>query len=313
MPTRSNGAVPAFWAAEHSVAVLAVLIGSGLTPLRVEDDNKQSLVHVAARCGNVAALELLFRAHAEEHKVALARLELLQQKEEGEENPPAKTKGQDLRAPARAPGGKSRGSSRHAGGVLSVADAANRRDRWSRTPVHWASVNCHADALNALIGAGASVHGVKMPLGKHRKKTHLRQQPPLHLAADPSNHRGEPGRLEALRVLLGAGADPNEQDEGGNTALHAAAGALPYELSAVEEPHTDRSYRAYDAELAARCAVACTLLLDAGASPTLVDEEGRTAAQVAMAVGNEEAARILGGVADHLWLKRKLSSETPVR
>jgi hypothetical protein len=62
LPTRATGSVPAFVAAERSVPVLELLLAG--TPLRAADDNKQTLVHAAARSGHAAALELLLAAHA---------------------------------------------------------------------------------------------------------------------------------------------------------------------------------------------------------------------------------------------------------
>ena len=47
--------------------------------------------------------------------------------------------------------------------------------------------------------------GTNVSVAKHRKATHLLQQPPLHVAADPRNHRGQATKLEALSALIEGG------------------------------------------------------------------------------------------------------------
>jgi ankyrin repeat protein len=44
-------------------------------------------------------------------------------------------------------------------------DSLNWRDKWSRTPVHWAVLNKHVDALRVLIEMGCNAH----PAKTHRK------------------------------------------------------------------------------------------------------------------------------------------------
>ncbi len=87
--------------------------------------------------------------------------------------------------------------------ILGQGADANEQDgdiEWA--PLHYASVQGNADAVDALLDAGA-----KIDLETSSKLT------PLHLAA-------EDNRLEALRTLLRRGADVTKEDQAGKTALH---------------------------------------------------------------------------------------------
>ena len=73
---------------------------------------------------------------------------------------------------------------------------------------------------------------------------------------------------ETMRLLLEAGADPNQRQRGGFTPLHEAA-------------HTD------DVEMA-------RLLLDHGADPALTADDGRDARRMAADDGSTRVAELLG-------------------
>jgi uncharacterized protein len=75
--------------------------------------------------------------------------------------------------------------------------------------------------------------------------------------------------IETMRLLLEAGADPNQRQRGGFVPLHEAA-------------HTD------DVEMA-------RLLLDHGADPALTADDGRDARRMAADDGSERVARLLDG------------------
>lgn len=145
------------------------------------------------------------------------------------------------------------------------AELANAVDHEGRVPLHHAVVKGHADVVRALLDKGALT-------GFHDSKG----KSPLHLAVDREDHSlmfmlaehgadinagtgadtplmsaVRSGSMEKLRVLLDMGADPNQTNAEGLTALMVAC-------------DDDR------ADIAA-------LLLEAGADPTLKTKEGRAA------------------------------------
>lgn len=121
------------------------------------------------------------------------------------------------------------------------------------TALHLAAFFGHGEAIRLLLAAGAD------PDAQARNGTGLR---PLHsVVAGP-----EPLLAEAL---LGAGANPNPQQQGGWTALHSAA-------KHGNEPLV-------------------SMLLEAGADPSIQAEDGSTAAAMARSQGHEALARLLEG------------------
>ncbi len=121
--------------------------------------------------------------------------------------------------------------------LLAAGADLEGEDRWGRTPLDWAARDDRADAMRALLGAGADA-------GKHRDGT-----TPLHQARsraavalllergaeldarDTSGRsplwqavwetRQEP-RRETVRALLDRGADPLLRDQGGTSPWHLA-------------------------------------------------------------------------------------------
>lgn len=80
------------------------------------------------------------------------------------------------------------------------------------------------------------------------------------------------GHADVVRLLIDAGIDVNEADEGGCTPLHAACGVV------------DR------ADLV-------SMLLEAGADPTTIDDQGLTPLELAVSAGSVESTTLF---ADHL-------------
>lgn len=167
-------------AAAHPIGSGALLLLlNARAPLAMRDDRQQTALHAAARAGNISALQLLVKAGADP-----------------EFNPRC------LRA-----------ASEHTPSYLEM------RDRWHRTALHWAVINARTEAVAFLISAGASVHGVRMPVGKHLKSTSLPLEPPLHSAARLPVTRGA---AQMCELLLRHGAQVDNTDQFGQTALHVA-------------------------------------------------------------------------------------------
>lgn len=125
------------------------------------------------------------------------------------------------------------------------------------SPVGYAAFFGHPRVLQALIARGGEVNAPS--------RNGMRVCP-LHSAAANS----DPGKaVELARIVLEAGADPNLPQQGGFTALHAAA--LHGNTALIE------------------------LLLRHGAEPTLKNEEGASAADLARSKGQAGALRVLSG------------------
>ena len=93
-------------------------------------------------------------------------------------------------------------------------------------------------------------------------------------------------RLDKIRILLGAGADPNHQNPYGVTPLHFAAVA------------TTRIAEHYDA---------IRLLLDAGADPTLTNTRGMKPSQVATNPKIKELLEEAEYAWNHPWIPEEQS------
>jgi uncharacterized protein len=154
-------------------------------------------------------------------------------------------------------------------GILEAA-AAGRADRvrelladdprsiGERTPEGFTTLGLAAflggpDAVRALLEHGADADDdPDNPFGVR----------PVHAASAAHDH-------ETMRLLLEAGADPNQRQRGGFVPLHEAA-------------HTD------DVEMA-------RLLLDHGADPALAADDGRDARKMAADDGSARVAALLSG------------------
>ncbi len=116
------------------------------------------------------------------------------------------------------------------------------------TALHFASYFGSTGAIEALLEGGAQIEAVT-----HNFLTNM----PLHAAAAG-------GRIEACRLLLRSGADPNAKQHGGFTPLMAAA--FQNDRALVE------------------------LLVARNANVDLRNDEGKTAADVGAGLGNMEIA-----------------------
>jgi hypothetical protein len=111
------------------------------------------------------------------------------------------------------------------------------------TALHAAAAGHRVQIVELLLAAGADPNAA----GNRRRSQ------PLHYAADgnPQSAAGFPKRqVEAIRLLLKAGAEIDAPDANGATALHRA--------------------------VRTRCAAAVKTLLDAGADPTIKNKPGST-------------------------------------
>jgi ankyrin repeat protein len=116
--------MPVQLAAQQSSASLQHLLIAKVDP-HVKDSNKQSLVHFAARAGNLDSLLILYSIQ-----------------------PPLEL---------------------------------NSNDRWQRTPVHWAVLNGHIEALRSLLEHGAAPNP-KTCIRILRLRTHLITETPMEIA-----------------------------------------------------------------------------------------------------------------------------------
>jgi ankyrin repeat protein len=116
------------------------------------------------------------------------------------------------------------------------------------TALHFAAHFGSVGAMQVLLDAGAPIEAVT---------TNFLRNMPLHAAAAG-------GRIDACRLLLRRGADPDARQHGGHTALMTAAFANNRELA--------------------------ELLIARNAHTDLRNDEGKTAADIAAGLGNMELA-----------------------
>jgi hypothetical protein len=149
-------------------------------------------------------------------------------------------------------------------------ESIGARDGFGYTPLHWAAVRGHWDAVEVLVARGADVDAVGGDGGT-----------PLHLAA----HHDRP---DMVRLLLEEGADLTIQNQWGRTPLHVAArrncdlvAALLLSRGADPNATTREGWTPlHVAEMAGHPRVR-DLLLAHGADPERRDEQGKVPADFA--------------------------------
>ena len=132
---------------------------------------------------------------------------------------------------------------------------ANARNYVSRTPLHYAVLNMHFEAIQILLD-----HGVDIDSQSITNKT------PLYDLLSSRSSSSE-GMVDVIRRLLEHGADTNIPDHRQSTALHLA--------SSSGWPEVAR------------------LLLSYGAKVDEKDEQGRTPFEVASSKGHHEMTKLL--------------------
>ena len=149
-------------------------------------------------------------------------------------------------------------------------DSIGARDGFGYTPLHWAAVRGHWEALEMLVAEGAEVNALGGDGGT-----------PLHLAA----HHDRP---DMVRLLLEEGADLAVQNQWGRTPLHVAArrncdlvAALLLSRGADPNATTREGWTPlHVAEMAGHPRVR-DLLLAHGSDPDRRDEQGKVPADFA--------------------------------
>ena len=81
------------------------------------------------------------------------------------------------------------------------------RDRWQRTPLHWACLNGHVDAVRSLLSHGANPQPKMAPKRVRKRRTHLQHEAPLHIACR-SGHRAS---VDIAGLLINARVDINDK------------------------------------------------------------------------------------------------------
>ena len=187
--------------AEAGAKCAELLLDAGV-PVSVRDENSQTLLHYAARAGNVhAAKAILRRIGAEEGN------------EDGDEGLSSSAA---CRLPPRQPCLGSSAAAAAAGKKKKVSAMVEARDRWARTALHWAALNGHAAVLEMLLKeAKAAPNPVVPPRRKRLKRTHARYETPLHAAARKGHRR-------CVALLLAAGADRDATNDDGMKAVEVA-------------------------------------------------------------------------------------------
>eukprot|EP00049_Salpingoeca_infusionum_P015214 m.292331 g.292331 ORF g.292331 m.292331 type:complete len:1268 (-) comp15838_c1_seq2:72-3875(-) len=154
----------------------------------------------------------------------------------------------------------------------------NMFDRWFRLPLHWALLQRHIRTATALLCELESPATMKLSLYKQRKRTTLKPESPIHVAARVC---GDQPQL--LSTLLQHGASLEETTSEGTTLLHAAATSMPPDSNYSLEEMTGCL------EFIIRQGVRTELM----AAATATDTEGQTPMDLAQSVGQTAAVAIL--------------------
>ena len=169
--------------------------------------------------------------------------------------------------------------------LISAGADVNAQDQSKFTPLHFASLSGRLKILEMLLKAGADV--------KLRTDEENDRGTPLLMAAYRTSLYDKLDFFEGVKLLLQAGADPNETDNRGATPLMYAAqggylesvkelikaGSDPKRLN--REKSTILFYTADCRGNENECVTVAKLMLDAGIDVNAQDEDGDTALIVA--------------------------------
>lgn len=131
---------------------------------------------------------------------------------------------------------------------------------WFGAAVHCAAFRGNAKTLEALLAAGATIDAV-----------------PGHARPTPLMTAALGLQIQAIELLLAAGASANALDHRGRNALHH-----------LTDSSSDGDVNGLDVLLSC-----CNALLDAGTDPAQRDHDGKTPAQLARAAGRDQLAGLL--------------------
>eukprot|EP00290_Baffinella_frigidus_P047422 CAMPEP_0180402996 /NCGR_PEP_ID=MMETSP0989-20121125/39185_1 /TAXON_ID=697907 /ORGANISM="non described non described, Strain CCMP2293" /LENGTH=304 /DNA_ID=CAMNT_0022406193 /DNA_START=24 /DNA_END=935 /DNA_ORIENTATION=- len=154
------------------------------------------------------------------------------------------------------------------------------------TALHNAAIGGHVECASVLLLAAPGCLSVRNREGRT----------PLELAAVWSWHG-------VAKVLLDAGADVNEANEGGRTPLHSAVQGSEEMVRTLLDGGADVAKKDVGGRTALHCcgvlrgregrANVTRMLLNAGADVTARDEQGLTAEDIARSVDQDEVAALL--------------------